>query len=267
MFSKSIYRSIQTTFNYQIRNSTNVFTSLRFLSLKPETTPNPDTMKFTTDPKKNILPEEFGQSFRVTDRIVGKKTPLGLDLYNINGVKGVMLGSDYVTITKKSSSSWDAITKEAERILDKYLSSTGKTIIYKDHEQFYHPNDIKPEDSRVVALIKEIIQTRIRPRIQQDGGDILFDSFTEDQGLVKIKMIGACEGCPSSALTLKHSVEKMLMHYIPEVQEVISIDPSGNPEPSLSQEDIDFQTQFDQELQKVIEEELAAQRKKKEEKM
>lgn len=111
---------------------------------------------------------------------------------------------------------------------------TSKEPLFREGESV-SPSDtaVCEDDSEVVAMIKELLETRIKPAVQEDGGDILFQSFDEDTGLVVLKLQGACDGCPSSSVTLKSGIENMLMHYIPEVKEVVQAPPDEGEDASL----------------------------------
>lgn len=125
-------------------------------------------------------------------------------------------------------------------------------MVLKPEEIPEDPNEIKPTDSEVVRLIKELLDTRIRPRIKADGGDIFFDSFNDQTGELLVKMTGACKGCASSSVTLKQGVEQMMKHYIPEVVSVNSVEEEDSPEVKAAKE------AAERELRKDFEDELAS---------
>ena len=111
---------------------------------------------------------------------------------------------------------------------------TGKPIIEAASEGgAVDPNAVTDDDDEIVVLIKELLETRIRPAVQEDGGDILFHRFEPDSGLVLLQLAGSCAGCPSSSVTLKSGVENMLMHYIPEVEGVVAVDEDGDEQPAV----------------------------------
>merc|ERR1711865_1175423 len=138
-----------------------------------------------------------------------------------DGVKSVYLGSDFITVTKYAESSWSHIRTLVFTAIMEHFSS-GKPAL----SEFAEITDttILEDDDEVVQMIKEILETRIRPAVQEDGGDIRYVEFNPDSGLVLVKLAGSCVGCPSSSVTLKNGVENMLMHYIPEVTGVISVE-------------------------------------------
>lgn len=128
-----------------------------------------------------------------------------------------------LALQKQEEMSWAVLKPEVfAAIMDHYTS--GEPVLLDGHSS---PSDtaIGEDDSEVVAMIKELLETRIKPAVMEDGGDILFVNFNEDTGVVTLKMQGACSGCPSSAVTLKSGIETMFMHYIPEVKEVVQADP------------------------------------------
>jgi len=148
------------------------------------------------------------------------QSPLAVKLFAIEGVKGVFYGSDFITITKSEDSSWGEIKPHAfAAIMDHFTSETP--LLGADQQD---DNAIHEDDDEVVAMIKELLETRIRPAVAEDGGDIAFKGFDPSTGVVVLKMKGACSGCPSSSVTLKSGIENMLMHYIPEVKEVVEDD-------------------------------------------
>ncbi|KAI9352637.1 hypothetical protein BDR26DRAFT_849605 [Obelidium mucronatum] len=137
-------------------------------------------------------------------------SPLAKRLFRIDGVKEVFLGPDFITITKQEDAEWPLLKPDVySSIMDHY--SSGQPPVPAD-------TMIQPEDSEVVAMIKELLDTRIRPTIQDDGGDVEYMGF--ENGVVKLKLKGACRTCDSSVVTLKNGIENMLMHYVPEVTTV-----------------------------------------------
>jgi Fe-S cluster biogenesis protein NfuA len=158
-------------------------------------------------------------------------SPLAKALFMINGVKHVFLATDYVTVTKDENAFWELMQVEIINAIRTFYKSNRKVLTYdvqptpETHEQ--------EEDDEVVAAIKELLDTRIRPMVQEDGGDILFHKF--EDGVVYLKLQGSCTGCPSSVDTLKGGVENMLMHYIPEVEEVRQVTDDEIEQVSLEQ--------------------------------
>lgn len=127
------------------------------------------------------------------------------------------------------------------------------------------PNDIKDGDSETVCLIKELLNTRIRPRIKADGGDIFFSGFDVDKGEVKVRMTGACKGCASSSVTLKQGVEQMMRHYIPEVKTVSNVEETDTPEVKAAKEkaEKELKKDFEDELASAIADEMKKMKKRK----
>ncbi|XP_038973533.1 LOW QUALITY PROTEIN: nifU-like protein 4, mitochondrial, partial [Phoenix dactylifera] len=135
------------------------------------------------------------------------------------GITRVFFGSDFITVTKSEEASWDFLKPEIfAAIMDFYAS--GKPLFLDSNAAASMDTAIHEDDSEIVAMIKELLETRIRPAVQDDGGDIEYRGFDPDTGIVKLKMQGACSGCPSSSVTLKSGIENMLMHYVPEVRGV-----------------------------------------------
>ncbi len=181
--------------------------------IQTESTPNPATLKFL--PGKTVL-ENGTADF--SDQDVAKASPLAQRLFSIDGVTRVFFGSDFVTVTKLESTEWDHIRTEIlAAIMDHYES--GELIINGELQSSSHSSqNHSGPDEKIVIQIKELLDTRVRPAVAQDGGDITFHGF--ENGIVYLHMQGACAGCPSSTMTLKMGIENLLRHYIPEVEEV-----------------------------------------------
>ena len=177
--------------------------------IQTEQTPNPATLKFL--PGETVM-ERGTADF--TGREAAARSPLAKALFAIDGVTGVFLGSDFVTVTKADTESWQVLKPMILGGIMEHFSS-GKPVILEAEAASKGAGD---EDNEVVAQIKELLDTRVRPAVAMDGGDIVFESF--EDGIVYLHMQGACSGCPSSTATLKMGIENMLRHYIPEVQGV-----------------------------------------------
>merc|ERR1711871_94234 len=137
------------------------------------------------------------------------------------GVTAVFLGRDFITVTKDKSEDWTPMKPQIfSIIMDAYAD--GIEIMTEEPE--ISDTTILEDDDEIVAMIKELLETRIRPAVQEDGGDIFYVSFDHGTGVVMLQLAGSCQGCPSSSVTLKNGVENMLMHYIPEVTAVESVD-------------------------------------------
>jgi len=179
--------------------------------IQTESTPNPATLKFL--PGQNVL--EVGTAdFPSVE--AAAKSPLANRIFAVDGVNGVFFGIDFITVTKGDDSAWDHIKPAIlGAIMEHYQS--GAPVIEGEQAASGHAEHTG-EDSDIVNQIKELLDTRVRPAVAQDGGDITFHGF--DRGVVYLHMQGACAGCPSSTLTLKMGIENLLRHYIPEVVEV-----------------------------------------------
>ena len=181
--------------------------------IQTEPTPNPMTLKFL--PGQPVLGE--GTRF-YTNAKSASESPLAEILFTIDGVSAIFLGADFITVTKKHDMEWTLMkTDILTTIMDHYMS--GKPIILG--ETFKKATLAEGEEGSIIGQIKELIETRVRPAVAMDGGDIVFHSF--EDGIVKLEMHGACSGCPSSTFTLKQGIENMLKHYIPEV---IAVEPA-----------------------------------------
>ncbi|PKA65750.1 NifU-like protein 4, mitochondrial [Apostasia shenzhenica] len=186
----------------------------RSMFIQTQSTPNPSSLMFY--PGKPVM--EIGSADFPNAR-VAMSSPLAKSLFAIDGTTRVFFGSDFVTVTKSDEASWDYLKPEIfAAIMDFYTS--GNPVFLDASATASKDTAIHEDDSEIVAMIKELLETRIRPAVQDDGGDIEYCGFDEDAGIVKLRMQGACSGCPSSSVTLKTGIENMLMHYVPEVKGV-----------------------------------------------
>ncbi len=180
--------------------------------IQTESTPNPATLKFL--PGQTVL--EIGTAdFPTAD--AASKSPLAQRIFAVEGVTGVFFGADFVTVTKADSVDWDHIKPALLGAIMEHFQS-GQPVMDDGHAPASGHAEHYGEDSVVVGQIKELLDSRVRPAVAQDGGDITFHGF--ERGVVYLHMQGACAGCPSSTLTLKMGIENLLRHYIPEVTEV-----------------------------------------------
>ena len=180
--------------------------------IQTETPPNPATLKFL--PGEPVLPQGTAD-FPSADQAVA--SPLARRIFDVAGVSGVFLGSDFVTVTKTDAAVWDHLKPSILGAIMEHYQSGAPVIEDGGAAPSGHASHDGP-DAEIVIQIKELLDTRVRPAVAQDGGDITFHGF--DRGVVYLHMQGACAGCPSSTLTLKMGIENLLRHYIPEVTEV-----------------------------------------------
>ncbi len=178
--------------------------------IQTEKTPNPETIKFI--PGQVLL--ESGTLDFASDKQV-KDVPLAQRLFAITGVKRVFLSVDFVSVTKNSDADWSKLKPLVLAALMEHLSTEHLVVNASCHSK---DSEKGGDDNEIISQIKELLEDRVRPMVMMDGGDIVFDSFVD--GVVYLKMQGACSGCPSATATLKIGVEKMLRHYIPEIIEV-----------------------------------------------
>ena len=179
--------------------------------IQTEETPNPATLKFL--PGQTVLGTGTA-NFSDEDNL--ESSPLAKKLFKVEGVVGVFLGSDFITITKREDFLWEHIKPALLGTIMEFLQS-GEEILSDNSRDASHEIHEGP-DSEIIRKITDLLDTRVRPAVAQDGGDITFQSFQE--GIVYLHMQGACAGCPSSTMTLKMGIENLLRHYIPEVTEV-----------------------------------------------
>jgi Fe-S cluster biogenesis protein NfuA len=185
---------------------------VRSMFIQTEQTPNDDSLKFI--PGTAVM---GSGSAEFLDVRASMKSPLAKQLFHIDGIAGVFFGPDFITISKDSVAEWQLMKPEIYAVIMDHFAS-GQPIVYNQEDLSANDTAIHPDDSEEVQMIKELLDTRIRPSIQEDGGDIEYCGF--DEGIVKLKLKGSCRGCDSSTITLKNGIENMLMHYIPEVQGV-----------------------------------------------
>jgi Fe-S cluster biogenesis protein NfuA len=178
--------------------------------IQTEPTPNPNALKFLPGREVSAEPREFLNTEEAA------ASPLAEALFQLDGVAGVFFGADYVSVTRRADGlDWTQMKAPIlAAIMDHFVS--GAALMREGASDDAEAG----EDSEVVAEIKQLLDSRVRPAVAQDGGDILFDAFDEETGVLTLRMRGACAGCPSSTATLKAGVEQMMKHYIPEVTSV-----------------------------------------------
>lgn len=182
--------------------------------IQTEPTPNPATLKFI--PGRTVLGDGTAD-YRAPSE--ASLSPLATRLFEIDGVQGVFLGSDFISVTK-GANEWQHIKPAIlGAIMEHYMS--GAPIVEGSDDEDQPHGHYDPKDEETVNTIKELLETRVRPAVAQDGGDITFHSFKD--GVVSLHMRGACSGCPSSTATLRGGIENLLRHFCPEVQEVRAV--------------------------------------------
>ena len=185
--------------------------------IQTETTPNPITLKFL--PGRVVMEE--GTAFFQNESEC-ENSPLAKRLFSIEGVAGVFFGSDFITITKNENLDWQILKPLVLGSISDHYNSGEEVLIRNNTTTEEKENetlsDLNDENVDIVKQIKELLDTRVRPAVAMDGGDIVFKDYKK--GIVYLHMQGACSGCPSSTATLKMGIENMLKHYVPEVKEV-----------------------------------------------
>lgn len=203
----------------------------RFLSLQTVETPSENALKFISK-DTTFLPEGFDQAIDIESLAeANEKSPLASHLYKINGVQSVMIGSNFITVNKVDNSlsnnpelNWENLKPQVEQFIIDFSNSKEPFMHHDFLEEYQKELDmINENDDDVVYEIKELINTKIRPALQDDGGDIHFRSFDESTGTVYVKLRGACKSCSQSEDTLKGGIESMLKHYVPEVESVKAV--------------------------------------------
>ncbi|MDD3289190.1 MAG: NifU family protein, partial [Alphaproteobacteria bacterium] len=179
--------------------------------IQTEDTPNPATLKFL--PGQDVLGANSDGALDITDAASAATSPLATELFGLDGVKGVFLGRDFIAVTKSDDRDWTTLKPQIlAAIMEHYVS--GRPITKNNPSA----PQASTNDDAIVKQIIELLETRVRPAVAQDGGDIVFHSY--EDGIVYLKLRGACAGCPSATATLKMGVENLLKHHIPEIREV-----------------------------------------------
>ncbi|KAG9275242.1 hypothetical protein AMEX_G9730 [Astyanax mexicanus] len=198
----------------QLHQSVYKLVRVRYLSILTQDTPNPRSLKFI--PGKPVLGTgtlDFPTSS------AADCSSLARNLFEVEGVKSVFLGPDFITLTKTDDDvEWADIKRNAVEVITKFFESGEPVTTGVTHPE----NSVSEEDDDIVSMIKELLDTRIRPTVQEDGGDVIFKGFAD--GTVKLKLVGSCTGCPSSTVTLKNGIQNMLQFYIPEVDDVEQVE-------------------------------------------
>ena len=186
--------------------------------IQTEDTPNPAALKFL--PGKAVLGSGVAD---FTSRDAAQRSPLARLLFEIDGVAGVFLGSDFVTVTKAGDKTWQVLKPMVLGAVMDHFTSGAPVMETAEDESSDNDAEFNDDsvDGELVSQIKELIDTRVRPAVAQDGGDIIYKGFKN--GTVYLNMRGSCAGCPSSTATLKMGIENMLRHYVPEVLQVEAV--------------------------------------------
>ncbi|EFH12239.1 NifU family protein [Pseudoroseomonas cervicalis] len=184
--------------------------------IETEATPNPATLKFL--PGQDVMGSRGTADF--TNAGAAARSPLAERLFGLEGVARIFLGSDFITVTKAEGVEWQALKPQVLGAIMEHVMAGRPVVLEEEGDAALEDSD--PADAEIVAQIKELLDTRVRPAVAGDGGDIVFRGFRD--GIVKLHLQGACSGCPSSRATLKHGVENMLRHYVPEVMAVEQVD-------------------------------------------
>ena len=179
--------------------------------VQTEITPNPNSLKFL--PGKTVSNQG---SFEISNKDESNND-LVRNLLSINGVQGIFLGKDFISINKHDDISWDDIKHIVISLINDFYSSGREFVIDQSLNEGHEEKDLKEIEKKIIKILDQ----KIRPAVARDGGDIKFKEF--ENGVVKVQLQGSCSGCPSSTMTLKRGVQNLLCHYIPEVKEVEAI--------------------------------------------
>ncbi|GAA5920342.1 hypothetical protein JCM1841_005573 [Sporobolomyces salmonicolor] len=186
----------------------------RTMFIQTESTPNADSLKFI--PGQAVSPSG---THEFLDAGSAASSPLADRLFHLPDVRSVFFGPDFISVNKSEDGQWADLKPEIYSIIMEHFTA-GRPLFDEGKGLGSEDTRILDSDSEVVAMIKELLETRVRPAIMEDGGDIEYRGFDDARGVVQLTLKGSCRGCESSAVTLKSGIERMLMHYIPEVKEV-----------------------------------------------
>ena len=180
--------------------------------IQTENTPNPDTLKFLPGKKVSAIgPVEFLKDEK------NIPVPLASKILSLKGTTMVFFGEDFITVKKEKDLNWEDLKRGIISEINEYYSKGNEVVVKKDSENSEKLSS-ESESNEIINKIKEVLDTKVRPAVAKDGGDIKFKSFQD--GVVTVELKGSCSGCPSSIMTLKQGVQNLLCHYIPEVKQV-----------------------------------------------
>jgi Fe-S cluster biogenesis protein NfuA len=180
--------------------------------IQTETTPNPATLKFL--PGRTVLADG---TLDMRDKAAAARSPLAARLFDIDGVGGVFFGSDFIAVTK-TEGEWQQLKPALLGAIMEHFMSGAPVVDDGAADGPAADEFFDPKDAETVEMIKDLLETRVRPAVANDGGDITFRGFKD--GIVYLDMKGACSGCPSSTATLRHGIQNLLRHFVPDVVEV-----------------------------------------------
>ncbi|XP_061083968.1 NFU1 iron-sulfur cluster scaffold homolog, mitochondrial [Conger conger] len=205
----------QSSKTTQLLHQPGVNLFVRSLSVQTLDTPNPRSLKFL--PGKPVLGTG---TLDFPKKSTAECSPLARDLFQVEGVKSVFFGPDFITVTKRDDDvEWADVKRNVIETITKFFESGSPVTVGETHMESSLSEE---EEDEVISMIKELLDTRIRPTVQEDGGDVIFKGF--EDGTVKLKLVGSCTGCPSSAVTLRSGIQNMLQFYIPEVDGVLQVE-------------------------------------------
>jgi Fe-S cluster biogenesis protein NfuA len=184
--------------------------------IQTEQTPNPATLKFL--PGRVVMAS--GTANFTDAEVAARMSPLAERLFALPQVTGVFLGADFITVTKDAESDWYQLKPMVLAVIMEHFTA-GRPVVLGEIANNAAAKTRQEDEDEIVSQIKELLETRVRPAVAQDGGDIIFHDY--EDGVVYLHMQGSCSGCPSSTATLKAGIENMLRHYIPEVVEVQAV--------------------------------------------
>lgn len=194
----------------------------RHISVETEGTPNPESMMFYPGNLPVLGPT--GQTIKFSNKYETGDSPLAAAIFKVKGVNEVLLAAGHITVTKKEGVAWELIQPNLELVISQFyaagLQVVKDGVVQKETAAKQPLEDFDPDS--VEAQILQVLEERVRPFVQQDGGDVEFISFKKNRGELRLKLHGSCEGCPKSSVTLQHGIKNLMEHYVPEVKSIVA---------------------------------------------
>ena len=216
--------------------------AIRNMFIQIQDSPNPNSMKFL--PGQKVF--DGSKTLNFPSRVEARNSPLAKRVFQVEGITNVFLSQDFITVTKEDEADWNILKPQIFATIMDHFSSGLPSVAEEEI------NTKKAEtDDPIVEMILELLDTRIRPTVQEDGGDIEFEDWDPSTGVVRLRLQGACTGCPSSAITLKNGIEQMLKFYIPEVTTVEQVSPEADRPPVVDAEGHVKKHPVDEEFDKL----------------
>jgi len=218
---------LQATRNVQQHlTSLGLLTQRRGVFISSTETPNPESVMF--QPEKCDVMGAGNKVKTFTNKYETQESPLAAALFKVKGVKEIMLAAEHVTVTKDANVGWELIEPNVQLVMSQFFAAGLQVVRPSSIEREERTQDLEPDS--LEAQIVDLIEERVRPFVQQDGGDVSFSSFDHADGTLKLLMHGACSGCPKSNVTLQIGIKNLMQHFIPEVKDVVGVEEEDEQE-------------------------------------